>query len=183
MNKMFINIIFVCVFIMAILSVSSSIYLYILYTGQENAFNRDKAIIIKNFDEIQISLNEKMQLIDDTMREMDSLKELINDKANIIIHLQEKITVLEQTIAAQDHNFEQAKARLESVEGGLEKVLMDIEDTVKNLDNFTEFEHGWRQDYNKALMDLLARVKQVNSEVKAICDLYDIKFEYVEAAN
>jgi chromosome segregation ATPase len=157
-------------------------YLYVLYSKQQNAFKRDKAIIVKNFSEIQSSLNEKMQFINKMERELLSLRELISDKTNNIVQLQEKISILEQTIAAQDHNFEHAKARLESVEGGLSKVLMDIEDTVKNLDSFTEFEHGWRQDYNKALMDLLARVQQVNSEVKAICDLYNIKFEYVEAA-
>jgi chromosome segregation ATPase len=182
-NKKILNIAFIFILVTTFLSISASVYLYIIYSEQEKAFNRDKAVIMKNFNEIQKSLHDKTEIIDSLNDGIFDLKKLINDKTQTIDRLREKIDILERTLEAQDENFGKTKARLESVEGGLSKVLMDIEDTVKNLDNFTEFEHGWRQDYNKALMDLLARVQQVNSEVKAICDLYDIKFEYVEAAN
>jgi chromosome segregation ATPase len=180
MNRRHFNLLFISFFIVTSASIGGNIYLFILYSARETIFRQDKLAIINNFNDIQNSIREKTQIIDGMQDKIRALNALVDNKTNTIEQLKGKVTVLEESIAMQDKNVSESKNRLESVETELKKVLMDIEDTVKNLDNFTEFEHGWRQDYNKALMDLLTRVKQVNSEVKAICDMYNIKFEYVE---
>jgi chromosome segregation ATPase len=180
MNRKHFNLLFILFFIVTSVSIGGNIYLFILYSAKETAFRQDKLAITNNFNDIQDSIREKTQIIDDMQDKIRALNTLVDNKTDTIEQLKGKVAVLEESIAMQDKNVSESKNRLESVETELKKVLMDIEDTVKNLDNFTEFEHGWRQDYNKALMDLLTRVKQVNSEVKAICDLYNIKFEYIE---
>jgi chromosome segregation ATPase len=180
MNRKHFNLLFILFFIVTSTSIGGNIYLFILYSARETTFRQDKLAIISNFNGIQDSIRKKTQIIDDMQDKIRALNALVDNKSDTIEQLKAKVEVLEESIAMQDKNVSESKKRLESVETEFEKVLMDIEDTAKNLDNFTEFEHGWRQDYNKALMDLLARVKQVNSEVKAICDLYNIKFEYVE---
>jgi peptidoglycan hydrolase CwlO-like protein len=180
MNRKHFNLLFILFFIVTSVSMGGNIYLFILYSARETAFRQDKLTIINNFNGIKELIKEKTQIIDDMQDKIRALNALVGNKTDTIEQLENKVTALEENIAMQDKNVLESKNRLESVEMELKKVLMDIEDTVKNLDNFTDFEHGWRQDYNKALIDLLTRVKEVNLEVEAICDLYNIKFEYVE---